>query len=95
MEIIDKIMEHYNEALDELMDAQKYQKLAMHAEQSDDMGMYKNLAKQELEHEGMIEKSAERLLSGIGTGDMLHKVWHHLKKHLHNWKRDIEHKLEG
>lgn len=93
--MIEKIMEHYDEALEEMMDAQKYVKLAMRTENMDDRNMYKMLAKQELEHEAMIEKSAERLLQGVGSEDMLHKVWHHLKKHLHDWKRDIEHKLEG
>ena len=93
MEMLDKLMEHYSEALDELMDAQKYLKLAMRIENAEDKGMYKQLAKQELEHEAMIEKSAERLLSG--NEEMLHKVWEHLKKHLHDWKHDIEHRLEG
>lgn len=92
--MIEKMMAHYDEALSEMMDAQKYVKLAMHAENPDDKSMYKTLAKQELEHEAMIEKSGDRLLTGDGT-EVLHKVWHHLKRHLHDWKRDIEHKLEG
>ena len=91
--MIGKIMEHYDEALEEMMDAQKYMKLAKHTENAEDKNMYRTLAKQELEHEAMIEKSAERLISG--GDEMLHKVWNHLKKHLHDWKRDIEHKLEG
>ena len=91
--MIGKIMEHYDEAIEEMMDAQKYMKLAMRTENAEDKNMYRTLAKQELEHEAMIEKSAERLISG--GDEMLHKVWDHLKKHLHDWKRDIERKLEG
>ena len=45
---IELMMHHYEEALEELMDAQKYSKMAEHAESPDEKAMYRNLAKQEL-----------------------------------------------
>mgnify|MGYP002508876410 CR=1 FL=1 len=89
---IELMMHHYEEALEELMDAQKYSKMAEHAESPDDKAMYRNLAKQELEHEAMIVKSGDRHFGEIHEGN-LKEVWMHLKKHLHNWKSDIEHKM--
>ena len=89
---IELMMQHYEEALEELMDAQNYSKLAIHTTNADDKTMYRNLAKQELEHEMMIVKSGDRHFADSHEGN-LQEVWMHLKKHLHNWRSDIEHKL--
>ena len=92
MTSIEVMMRHYEEALEELMDAQKYAKMAEHTEIQDDRTMYRTLAKQELEHEAMIVKSGDRHFNDIHEGN-LREVWMHLKKHLNNWRGDIEHRL--
>lgn len=89
MNILEHMMGLYNEALEELMDAEKYAKCMEKSESAEDKAMYRNLARQELEHESMLEKSADRLFPANGT-DSLHMVWHHLKKHLHGWRANIE-----
>ena len=93
MNILEHMMKLYEESLDELMDAQKYAKCAEHTDNAEDKAMYKNLSRQELEHESMIVKAGDRLFAGAAAQDSLHMVWHHLKKHLSDWRGDIEHRL--
>lgn len=93
MEHLSHLMEYYKEALDELMGAQDYGKHAKHSEMTDVKNMYKSMAKQELEHEEMLEKAAERL-AATDTAGHLHEVWKHLAEHLHKWRGDILHHLE-
>jgi hypothetical protein len=93
MEILEHMMKHYNEALEELMDAQKYAKCAARATDAENKNMYRSLAKQELEHEAMIVKAGDRLFATADTADSLHMVWHHLKQHLTDWRSDIEHHM--
>lgn len=92
MNILEHMMDLYNKALEELMDAEKYAKCMEKSETPEDKAMYRNLSKQELEHESVLEKSADRLFPSTGT-DSLHMVWHHLKKHLHEWRARIEMRL--
>ena len=95
MHMLEHVMELYEEALEELMDAQKYCKRSEHTEHADEKQMYRNLAKQELEHEAMIIATGDREVASI-TGneqETMRTVWHHLKKHLQNWRTDLEHKL--
>lgn len=89
MSVLEHLMDLYNEALEELMGAEKYAKCVEKSTTTEDKTMYRSLAKQELEHESALEKAAERLFSG-NTADPLHQVWHHLKKHLHGWRGKIE-----
>jgi precorrin-6B methylase 1 len=93
MNILEHMMKLYEEALEELMDAQKYTKCYEHTEHMDDKSMYRTLARQELEHEAMIVKAGDRLFSGADASDSLHMVWHHLKKHLHDWRSSLEVRL--
>ena len=90
MNVLDELMGFYNEALEELMDAEKYVKCYERSETAENKAMYKGLAKQELDHESTLEKASDRLFSGAGMNDQLHHVWHHLKKHLHSWRSKIE-----
>ena len=91
--LIEKIMEHYEEALEELMDAENYAKLAGHTERMEDRRMYYTLAKQELEHEAMILASGDRLAADAPKDHSIHPVWDRLKKHLHHWRENIERKI--
>lgn len=89
---LEMMMEHYSEALEELMDAQKYVKLMEHAETPENRNMYRTLAKQELEHEMMICKSVANVINERSE-PMLRDVWNHLRKHLMNWRGDLEHRI--
>ena len=87
---LDKLMGIYSEALDELMGAQKYAKCAHKAEDAQAKTMYHGMAKQELEHAHLLTESGHRVAAGDATLTM---IWEHLKKHLMDWRGDIEYKL--
>ena len=93
MNVLEHMMKLYEESLEELMDSQKYTKCYEKVTNAEDKSMYRTLAKQELEHEAMIVKAGDRLFSGIDASDSLHTVWHHLKKHLHEWRSSLEMRL--
>ena len=89
MNVLEHMMHLYDEALEELMDAEKYAKCAEKSESAEDKSMYRSLGKQELDHELMLERAADKLFPGNST-DPMHTVRHHLKKHLHGWRSKIE-----
>lgn len=93
MNILEHMMKLYEEGLEELMDAQKYTKCYEKATSGDDKNMYRTLARQELDHESMLVKAGDRLFSGADADDSLHMVWHHLKKHLNEWRSSLEMRL--
>lgn len=95
MNVLEHMMQYYNEALEELMDAQKYADCAEKADSQKRQMMYHNLAKQELEHEAALVEAGNQLFTGVDASDSLHMVWHHLKKHLHDWRGDIEYRLSN
>lgn len=90
MNMLEHMMALFDEAVEELMGAEKYAKCMEKTESADDKTMYRGLAKQELEHEMMLEKSGDKMLSGVTATDPMHPVWHHLKRHLHRWRNRIE-----
>ena len=89
MNVLEHMMHLYDEALEELMGAEKYTKCMEKSESAEDKSMYRSLGKQELDHELMLERAADKLFPGNST-DPMHTVWHHLKKHLHGWRAKIE-----
>lgn len=91
--ILEHMMKLYEEGLEELMDAQKYTKCYEKETNADNKAMYRTLARQELEHATMITRAGDRLFSGADAADSLHMVWHHLKKHLHDWRSSLEMRL--
>lgn len=93
MDVIDHMMKLYEEGLDELMGAQKYAKCSHKAESQDDKMMYRNMAKQELDHAHNLIKSGDRMFAGADSMDSLKMVWASLRQHLMDWHADIEHKL--
>lgn len=90
---IERIMDFYSEALEELMDAQEYLKKSDHASDTDTKAMYKSMARQELEHQQMLCKAALRIVSTEPPESPLHAVWRHLSGHLNNWHNDIEKRI--
>ena len=93
MKHIESMMHFYDLALDELMDAQKYQKLSHSAEDADAKRLFHELALQELQHEKMLCEKAEAAAMAAGATEEVHEVWHHLKHHLAEWREDIKKKL--
>ena len=93
-EHLEAIMEHYDDALEELMGAQKYATTAKHCTDHERRHRYKVMAEQELEHEATIEKEGEDMAEEA-RHEMISAVWMHLKKHLHSWRKDIESELEA
>ena len=92
MNVLEHMMHLYDEALDELMGAEKYTKCMEKSESAEDKSMYRGLAKQELEHEMMICKSVANIINERSE-PMLRDVWNHLRKHLMNWRGDLEHRI--
>ena len=90
-EKLNHIMEHYSEALDELMGAQEYAEKACHAESQESKNMYIRMSRQELEHADGLKTMAVR---SVGDDRTLHTIWHHLQGHLDSWKDGIMEKLK-
>lgn len=88
---LDRMMEHYSEALDELMGAQTYAKRAHHAESADIRAKYLQMAKQELEHADNLKTMA---FAETKDNPMLGKVWGKLREHLDSWRDDIMEKMQ-
>lgn len=95
MNVIEHMMSLYDEGLEELMGAQNYAKKAYKTENSDEKMMYKNMAKQELEHAHMLMSSGDKLFAGVDASDSLYMVWKSLRGHLCDWKTRIEHMLNA
>lgn len=93
MDVISHMMKLYEEGLEELMGAQKYSKCAHKSESQDDKMMYRNMAKQELDHAHNLIKSGDRMFAGADSTDSLKMVWTSLRQHLLDWHSDIDHKL--
>jgi hypothetical protein len=90
-------MEHlmglYEEGIEELMDAQKYANKSMKANNEEEKIMYKNLARQELEHAQMIIKDGDRMSEKAGVHEMAKVAWKHLRDHLLEWHADLHRKV--
>jgi len=93
MNQIEHMMKLYEDALEELMGAQKYAKCAHKTEDTDDKTMYRGMAKQELEHAHNFIRSGDRLFNSADSMDSMKMVWTSLRQHLLDWHADITHKL--
>lgn len=90
---MEHLMELYEEGIEELMEAQKYVHKAMKASNEDEKIMYKNLARQELEHAQMFIKDGDRMVEKEGVHEMIKTAWKHLKGHLLDWHADLHRKV--
>lgn len=93
MNTIEHMMKLYEEGLDELMGAQKYAKQSAKAESDDERTMYKNMARQELDHAQMLIRDGDKLYMGPNAMDSLNMVWKSLREHLLDWHGDIMRRL--
>lgn len=90
MDKIDRMMDLYQEAVDEIMGAEDYLKKARHAESREDKNTYLVMADQELGHAGHLENMAER---DMGEDSTLKAVWEKLKDNLNDWKEAVKKKI--
>lgn len=90
MDKIDRMMDLYQEAIDEIMGAESYIKKARHAANREDKTTYLVMADQELGHAGNLENMAER---EVGEDSTLKTVWCKLKNNLNDWKESAKKKI--
>lgn len=93
MDTMEHLMWYYDKGIDELMGAKEYVDDYEEANSAEDKSMFRTMAHQEMEHSNNMLKAGDRLLAGMPPEDPLHKVWHHLKKHLHEWRSSLEMRL--
>ena len=85
------IMEHYSEALEELMGAQAYAKKAYHAENMEVRSKYSQMARQELAHAEDLKQMAARAAQ---EDPVLVMMWSHLQHHIDSWRESITEKIK-
>lgn len=90
-EKLNHIMEHYSEALEELMGAQGYANKACHAETADARAKYIHMSRQELEHAENLKSMAHMIAK---DNSVLMTVWGKLQDHLDDWKEGIMEKIK-
>lgn len=90
MEKIDRMMELYQETIDEIMGAEDYVKKARHAEDQENKATYLIMADQELGHAKNLENMAEK---EVGEDSTLKAVWCKLKENLEEWKESTKKKI--
>lgn len=88
---LNHIMEHYSEALEELMGAQGYANKACHAESPDARAKYIHMARQEIEHAENLKSMAHTMAK---DAPVLMTVWGKLQEHLDNWRGGIQEKIK-
>lgn len=91
-EKLNKILDFYSEAVDEIMGSESYLKAAKKAKESGEKEMYLTMAQQELGHAGNLNQMAEHEAEGDET---LKIVWEKLSAHLCDWKKNVAAKIES
>lgn len=93
MNPVEHMMKLYEEGIDELMGAQKYSKCSVKAASESERTMYKNMARQELEHAQMLIRDGDKLFMEPNAADSLSMVWKSLREHLLDWHGSLMQKL--
>lgn len=93
MNPVEHMMKLYEEGIDELMGAQKYSKCSMKASEEGERAMYKNMARQELEHAQMLIRDGDKHFMAADTPESLSMVWKSLREHLLDWHGSLMQKL--
>lgn len=89
MNHIEHMMKLYEEGIDELMGAKKYAKQANKSTNADEKNMYKNMARQELEHAQMLIRDGDRIYMSANVEESTRMIWQPLRDHLLEWHADI------
>lgn len=89
MNYIEHMMKLYEEGIEELMGAKKYAKQAHKSTNGDEKNMYRNMARQELEHAQMLINDGDRMYMGGNTEESIKMIWQPLRGHLLEWHADI------
>lgn len=85
------MMDHYNEALEELMGAQDYARKAYHAKTMEARSKYSQMARQELAHAEEFKQMAAQAAQG---DPMLTMMWPYLQHHIDGWREGITEKIK-
>lgn len=93
MGFLEHILEKYNDALEELMGAQRYAMKACHAESVEERNRYIEMSRDELKHADSISKMTDMVAAGANDAATT-TVWHALRMHIEDWADRIEEKLE-
>lgn len=93
MGFLHHMLEKYNEALEELMGAQKYAIDACHAETSEERTRYIEMSRDELKHADSIANMTDMLVSG-SNDESTHVAWKALRMHIDDWSDRIREKLD-
>lgn len=93
MGFLEHVLEKYNDALEELMGAQKYATDACHAQSMEEKQKYIEMSRDELKHADQISEMADMVVSG--SSDESAKIaWHALRMHITDWSDRIHDKLD-
>lgn len=93
MGFLERVLEKYKEALEELMGAQNYANAACHAKTMDDRNKYIEMSRDELKHADNISKMADMMVGGAND-ESASIAWHALHMHIKDWSDRISEKLD-
>lgn len=93
MGFLEHILDKYNDALDELMGAQRYAMEACHAENTDERNRYIEMSRDEIKHADNIAKMADMVAAG-SNDESTKTAWHALRVHIEDWSDRIHEKLD-
>lgn len=93
MGFLEHILEKYNEALEELMGAQRYATEACHAGSAEERTRYIEMSRDELRHADNIAQMADMVAAG-SNDESTKTAWHALRMHTDDWGDRIREKLD-
>lgn len=92
MGFLEHILDKYNEALDELMGAQRYAMEACHATSSEERVKYIEMSRDEIKHAMNIANMADMVAAG-SNDESAKTAWTALRMHIDDWSERINERL--
>lgn len=93
MGFLEHVLEKYNEALEELMVAQRYAMEACHAKTAEERTRYIEMSRDELKHADNIAHMADMFAAG-SNDESTKTAWNALRMHIEDWSDRIREKLD-
>ncbi len=93
MGFLEHVLEKYNEALEELMGAQKYATDACHAKTAEERTRYIEMSRDEMKHADNIAHMADMVAAG-SNDESTKTAWNALRMHIEDWSDRIREKLD-
>lgn len=93
MGFLEHVLEKYNEALEELMGAQRYAMEACHAKTAEERTRYIEMSRDELKHADNIAHMADMVADG-SNDESTNIAWKALRMHIEDWSDRIREKLD-